>query len=180
MPFIPHASPAVLADRNSNSAFEKLKFIEEHYEQLMAAYQDIMAHLKLVGNGSGGSSSEPVELPDNIVFYDPNSLSDAYPSSVPYWNQITGKPYEALHTGASLLIDEEPYHLPKGILYLTTVNSNYNTYHLVSADGDVLFNVDELITSKMVGNEASKIPVYTEDGHLRLPDGTELWCEDAE
>jgi len=171
--------PRTLArpDRNSNSAFEKLKFVEEHYQELMAAYQDIMAHLKLVG---GGNNDEPVELPDNIVFYDPDSLSDAYPSSVPNWNQITGKPYETLHTGASLLINEEPYHLPKGILYLTTEQSNYNTYHLVSSDGSVLFNVDELITSKMVGNEASKIPVYTDDGHLKLPDGTELWCEDAE
>ena len=40
-------------DRNSNSAFEKLKFIEEHYQELMAAYQDIMAHLKLVGGDDG-------------------------------------------------------------------------------------------------------------------------------
>lgn len=52
MPFVPHASPAVIADRNSNSAYEKLKFIEEHYEQLMAAYQDIMAHLRLVKDGT--------------------------------------------------------------------------------------------------------------------------------
>ena len=178
MSFFPRTSPARLADRNSNSAYEKLKFVEEHYEQLMAAYQDIMAHLKLVGNGSSGSSSEPVELPDNIVFYDPDSLSDCYPADVPNWNQITSKPYETQHTGCSLLVADDTYHLPKGILYLTTVNSNYNTYHLVSADGDVLFNVDELITSKMVGNEASKIPIYTEEGHLQLPDGTEIWREE--
>lgn len=166
----------------------------------------------VTGGGGNGSSSEPVELPDNIVFYDPNSLSDAYPASVPNWNQITSKPYETLHTGASLLIDEEPYHLPKGILYLTTVNSNYNTYHLVSADGDVLFNVDELITTanvdtaisnylsnsdyvtssdipevpnmsgyvqtSEVANAANKIPRYNSQGHLVLPDGTEIWCED--
>ena len=54
MPFAPKLYPAGLADRNSNSAFEKLKFIEEHYAELMAAYEDIMAHLKLPVSSSGG------------------------------------------------------------------------------------------------------------------------------
>ena len=54
-------------DRNSNSAFEKLKFVEEHYQELMAAYQDIMAHLKLVTGGSGGDSLWTDEQSDTFI-----------------------------------------------------------------------------------------------------------------
>lgn len=61
MALAPKLYPAGLADRNSNSAYEKLKFIEEHYEELMQAYQDIMEHLKLVNAGT--ESSEPVIQP---------------------------------------------------------------------------------------------------------------------
>lgn len=60
MALAPKLYPAGLADRNSNSAYEKLKFIEEHYEELMQAYQDIMEHLKLV---SSSTESEPVIPP---------------------------------------------------------------------------------------------------------------------
>lgn len=60
MALAPKLYPAGLADRNSNSAYEKLKFIEEHYEELMQAYQDIMEHLKLV---SSSTESEPVIQP---------------------------------------------------------------------------------------------------------------------
>ena len=61
MALAPKLYPAGLADRNSNSAYEKLKFIEEHYEELMQAYQDIMEHLKLVNAGT--ESSEPIIQP---------------------------------------------------------------------------------------------------------------------
>ena len=56
MPMIPKP----MTDINSESAYEKLKFIPEHYNEIMAAYTDIMEHLKLPvmtdtgGGGSGG------------------------------------------------------------------------------------------------------------------------------
>lgn len=57
MPMIPKP----MTDINSESAYEKLKFIPEHYNEIMAAYTDIMEHLKLpVMNdiGGGGSGEE--------------------------------------------------------------------------------------------------------------------------
>lgn len=54
MPMIPKP----MTDINSESAYEKLKFIPEHYNEIMAAYTDIMEHLKLpVMNDTGGSGS---------------------------------------------------------------------------------------------------------------------------
>lgn len=52
--------PKLPIDFNSNSAFEKLKFIEEHYEELMLAYKDIMEHLKIPVLGGGGESLHEV------------------------------------------------------------------------------------------------------------------------
>jgi hypothetical protein len=49
MPMIPKP----MTDINSESAYEKLKFIPEHYNEIMAAYTDIMEHLKLPVGGSG-------------------------------------------------------------------------------------------------------------------------------
>lgn len=57
MPMIPKP----MTDINSESAYEKLKFVEEHYNDLMAAYTDIMEHLKLpviTDTGGGGSGEE--------------------------------------------------------------------------------------------------------------------------
>ena len=54
MPMIPKP----MTDINSESAYEKLKFIPEHYNEIMAAYTDIMEHLKLpVMNETGGGGS---------------------------------------------------------------------------------------------------------------------------
>ena len=52
--------PKLPVDFNSDSAFETLKFISDHYEELMSAYKDIMEHLKLPV--SGGSSESPFEV----------------------------------------------------------------------------------------------------------------------
>lgn len=49
MPMIPKP----MTDINSESAYEKLKFIPEHYNEIMAAYTDIMEHLRLPVGGSG-------------------------------------------------------------------------------------------------------------------------------
>ena len=50
--------PKLPIDFNSNSAYEKLKFIPEHYNEIMAAYTDIMEHLRLpVMNDTGGGGS---------------------------------------------------------------------------------------------------------------------------
>lgn len=57
MPMIPKP----MTDINSESAYEKLKFVEEHYNDLMAAYTDIMEHLKLpviTETGGGGSGED--------------------------------------------------------------------------------------------------------------------------
>lgn len=59
MPMIPKP----MTDINSESAYEKLKFIPEHYNEIMAAYTDIMEHLKLpvmtdTGEGGGGSGGD--------------------------------------------------------------------------------------------------------------------------
>ena len=57
MPMIPKP----MTDINSESAYEKLKFVEEHYNDLMAAYTDIMEHLKLpvmTDTGGGGSGED--------------------------------------------------------------------------------------------------------------------------
>ena len=52
--------PKLPVDFNSDSAFETLKFITDHYEDLMTAYKDIMEHLKLPVSGSGGESLHEV------------------------------------------------------------------------------------------------------------------------
>jgi hypothetical protein len=50
--------PKPMTDINSESAYEKLKFIPEHYNEIMAAYTDIMEHLRLpVMNDTGGGGS---------------------------------------------------------------------------------------------------------------------------
>ena len=56
MPMIPKP----MTDINSESAYEKLKFIPEHYNEIMAAYTDIMEHLRLpvMTDAGGGGSGE--------------------------------------------------------------------------------------------------------------------------
>lgn len=72
MPMIPKP----MTDINSESAYEKLKFVEEHYNDLMAAYTDIMEHLKLpvmTDTGGGGSGEdclhEVVEVTNHCPAY---------------------------------------------------------------------------------------------------------------
>lgn len=52
--------PKLPIDFNSNSAFETLKFIEEHYEELMLAYKNIMEHLRIPVVTEGGESLHEV------------------------------------------------------------------------------------------------------------------------
>ena len=65
-----------MTDINSESAYEKLKFIPEHYNDLMAAYTDIMEHLKLpvmteIGGGGSGEDClhEVVEVTNPCPAY---------------------------------------------------------------------------------------------------------------
>lgn len=169
----------------------------------------------VVTGGSGESSSTqpstpstPVELPENVVLYIPETIDDSYEDVVPNWNQITERPYRTSHAGVTFTYANIPVHIPSNILYFTTEYANYDEYHLVCSNGSVLFNVDELITTKNienhlpdtsnfltssdlpdlsgyvqtseVANEAGKIPRFNSQGHLVLPDGTEIWCEDNE
>ena len=62
--------PKLPIDFNSNSAFEKLKFVEEHYEELMLAYKDIMEHLRIpISEGSGESLHEVVSVTNPKPLY---------------------------------------------------------------------------------------------------------------
>lgn len=62
--------PKLPIDFNSNSAFEKLKFVEEHYEELMLAYKDIMEHLRIpVAEGGGESLHEVVSVTNPRPLY---------------------------------------------------------------------------------------------------------------
>lgn len=67
MPMIPKP----MTDINSESAYEKLKFIPEHYNEIMAAYTDIMEHLRLpVMNDTGGDClHEVVEVTNPCPAY---------------------------------------------------------------------------------------------------------------
>ena len=62
--------PKLPIDFNSNSAYEKLKFVEEHYEELMLAYKDIMEHLRIpISEGSGESLHEVVSVTNPKPLY---------------------------------------------------------------------------------------------------------------
>lgn len=62
--------PKLPIDFNSNSAYEKLKFIPEHYNEIMAAYTDIMEHLRLPVGGSGEEClHEVVEVTNSCPAY---------------------------------------------------------------------------------------------------------------
>lgn len=62
--------PKLPIDFNSDSAFEKLKFVEEHYEELMLAYKDIMEHLRIpVSEGGGESLHEVVSVTNPRPLY---------------------------------------------------------------------------------------------------------------
>jgi len=67
MPMIPKP----MTDINSESAYEKLKFIPEHYNEIMAAYTDIMEHLKLPVEGGSGEEClhEVVEVTNHCPAY---------------------------------------------------------------------------------------------------------------
>lgn len=61
--------PKLPIDFNSNSAFEKLKFVEEHYEELMLAYKDIMEHLRIPVSEGGESLHEVVSVTNPRPLY---------------------------------------------------------------------------------------------------------------
>ena len=61
--------PKLPIDFNSNSAYEKLKFIPEHYNEIMAAYTDIMEHLRLPVNSGGDCLHEVVEVTNHCPAY---------------------------------------------------------------------------------------------------------------
>jgi hypothetical protein len=73
MPMIPKP----MTDINSESAYEKLKFIPEHYNEIMAAYTDIMEHLKLPVEGGSGEDClhEVVEVTNHCPAYVQFSLN---------------------------------------------------------------------------------------------------------
>ena len=61
--------PKLPIDFNSNSAYEKLKFIPEHYNEIMAAYTDIMEHLRLPVGSGGDCLHEVVEVTNPCPAY---------------------------------------------------------------------------------------------------------------
>lgn len=74
--------PKLPIDFNSNSAFEKLKFVEEHYEELMLAYKDIMEHLKIPVLGGGESLFDVVTFTNPKPIYVTLRFVDSLPSSL--------------------------------------------------------------------------------------------------
>lgn len=74
--------PKLPIDFNSTSAFEKLKFVEEHYEELMLAYKDIMEHLKIPVLGGGESLFEAVTATNPKPIYVTLRFVDSLPSSL--------------------------------------------------------------------------------------------------
>lgn len=74
--------PKLPIDFNSNSAFEKLKFIEEHYEELMLAYKDIMEHLKIPVLGGGESLFDVVTFTNPKPIYVTLRFVDSLPPSL--------------------------------------------------------------------------------------------------
>lgn len=52
--------------------------------------------------------------------------------------------------------------------------ANYSSNFLTSSD---LPDMSDYVETSEVANEAGKIPRFNNQGHLVLPDGTELWCE---
>lgn len=73
--------PKLPVDFNSNSAFEKLKFIEEHYEELMLAYKDIMEHLRIPVSEGGESLFDVVTFTNPKPIYVTLRFVDSLPSS---------------------------------------------------------------------------------------------------
>lgn len=149
--------------------------------------------------------STPAELPENVVTGDASELintnliesltytnSNLYGSASFYQIDIpspTGD-YEKI----SYLLPYQP---------LGYVNP-YTSEHYVCAGNQVLFNISDLamqsdlpdtsnfltsddlpdmsdyVETSEVANEAGKIPRFNNQGHLVLPDGTEIWCESNE
>ena len=244
MALAPKLYPAGLADRNSNSAYEKLKFIEEHYEELMQAYQVIMEHLKIV------NESSQVELPDDLVTYDSDNnvlksgentiqisadVPDNIVTYVPMndreevldntdgsinnsWNSYLAElqypnntPTEMGTTQVYGISFTEPYLSENALTYNLPVHpvglvNAYTDLYYLTCNGEILLNLSDVITTgnfentlanyssnfltssdlpdlsgyvetSEVANEAGKIPRYNSQGHLVLPDGTEIWCE---
>lgn len=73
--------PKLPIDFNSNSAFEKLKFVEEHFEELMSAYKDIMEHLRIPVAEGGESLFDVVTFTNPKPIYVTLRFVDSLPSS---------------------------------------------------------------------------------------------------
>ena len=73
--------PKLPIDFNTNSAFEKLKFVEEHFEELMSAYKDIMEHLRIPVAEGGESLFDVVTFTNPKPIYVTLRFVDSLPSS---------------------------------------------------------------------------------------------------
>lgn len=162
------------------------------------------------GSGESSSTqpstpSTPVELPENVVTGDASELINTdLIESLTYSNDIFGTAsfYQIDIPSPTGSFEHESYLLPYQPLGYT---NPYTDRHYVCAGNRVLFNIYDLITvnnineytsnfltssdlpdmsdyveTSEVANEAGKIPRYNSQGHLVLPDGTEIWCEDNE
>lgn len=111
MPMIPKP----MTDINSESAYEKLKFIPEHYNEIMAAYTDIMEHLKLpvmTDTGGGGSGEDCLHETTTVtnpcpayVQFDLNieiELDGLYYTYKDSWGDYTTSPMEWLRSDNTL------------------------------------------------------------------------------
>lgn len=162
------------------------------------------------GSGESSSTqpstpSTPVELPENVVTGDASqSVNTNLIESLTYedsnlfgtasFYQIDIPSLTGDYEHISYLLPSQP---------LGYVNP-YTGMHYVCAGNRVLFNISDLamqsdlpdtsnfltssdlpdmsdyVETSDVANEAGKIPRYNSQGHLVLPDGTEIWCESNE
>lgn len=74
--------PKLPVDFNSDSAFEKLKFIEEHYEDLMSAYKDIMEHLRIPVSEGGEPLFDVVTITNPKPMYITLRFVGSLPSTI--------------------------------------------------------------------------------------------------
>ena len=111
MPMIPKP----MTDINSESAYEKLKFIPEHYNEIMAAYTDIMEHLKLpvmTDTGGGGSGED--------CLHEVVEVTNPCPAYVQF-------AFNVLNTNVGFYYTYKDNYGDYSTTYVTIANSNNNS-----------------------------------------------------
>lgn len=152
MPMIPKP----MTDINSESAYEKLKFIPEHYNEIMAAYTDIMEHLKLpVMNETGGSGEECLHETTTVTNPCPAYVQFVFNTYVP----LTGFYYVYKDSYGDYDVVKIDDDTTSGICSgLRNVITKYNEMYLEnSIDPDISYH-DSLNDYKLIPSPSNSNP----------------------